>query len=1182
MKYRKILSGLLAFSLFSQLLPLSILGRTASAEDITITQKSILNGKTYTINPKFDGYQILDGIDVSKWQGDINWNGLKSEGVDFAIIRLGYRSTSASGAIYIDNRFKQNIEGANNAGIDAGVYFYSQATTPAEAVAEAKYCISNLKGYDLQLPIVMDFEYAWVDGGHGGRLYDAHLSEDKATEVIFAFLDTVKAAGYEGMIYGSKYTLYDSMHAEKLEKEYPVWLAHYNTKTDYEGEYLIWQYSDSGQLDSIDGYVDCDFMFLPQVLEDISFAKDEYIIEQGQRFTMPVEKVPEGCMKELTWQTSNPAVAYFAKQTSTLVAVAPGTTTVTVKSANGLEAQCRVTVKDTLSDVTISEIEPLPYTGAALTPNISVYDKEYADAKLITSAVLFAKPSKYSAKLMTLDVQSDVTVIGEATVDGATLYSVYYDDGVNRHYGYIENSKLECMTNQVKLVEGLDYTASYSKNTASGTATVTISAAGERYLGKGTQTFSILPIDINDAVIVDIPTQKYTESTIVPAITVNYNGKALKLGTDYALAYSNNTAVGTATVKVTGKGNYTGTATKTYKISSDTLTNLSGFTVSVSQGSISDSGEFIKPVVTVNDASGKTLIDGTDYSVSYILNVQSRTATAYIVGMGTYTGKASKTFSLTGIDFTKLDAQLEYSSAEYTGFELRPNVTVTDKNGNVLTPFRDYTVSYSGNINKGTATVAIKGNGAYIGTITKSFAIGNADISEAQITLSKDILAYTGDAQKPSVTVTFGGTALKSGTDYTVEYSDNKNIGRGYVTVTGKGLFTGTATASFTIAPKKQAIKKLTAISEDRLISAVVTGDTNASGYEISYSSKKNYLGGLTVKQSGNTQTTVSMQRGLVFGRTYYVKARSYTTTENGADIYGEWSDTITVTLYPRQVSITGIKTVGERKLSCTFTTDEAVSGYEVGYSSRKDFVGGLTASVEDNSVDTIAFQSGLVVGRTYYIRVRAYKLIDGKKVYGEWSEITTKTLVSDSPVITGINALSSNKLSASFEYDGEADGYQVNYCSKPTFVGGLSVNTTENTASFTRGLVAGRTYYVRVRSYKEINGVTYYGQWSEVVTHTLLPQKPVITAISAPSSRTIKVSWKKDSAVTGYQVNYASKDTFVGGLTASTTSPTDTTVSFTKGLVKGRTYSIRVRAYKTTDGVTVYGEWSDVLVYKL
>ncbi len=1277
MKYRKIISGLLAFSIFSQLLPLSLVEQTASAEDITITRKSILNGSTYTINPKFEGYEILDGIDVSKWQGDINWDGLESEGIDFAIIRLGYRSTSSSGAMYIDNYFEQNIAGANDAGIDAGVYFYSQATTPAEAIAEAKYCISNLEGYELQLPIVMDFEYAWVNGGHGGRLYDADLSEDEATEVIFAFLDTVKAAGYEGMLYANKYTLYDSMHAEELEEEYPVWLAHYNTQTDYEGDYLIWQYSDAGQLDSIDGYVDCNFMFLPQELEDIYFAQEEYIIEQGQKFTMPVEKVPESCIAELTWQTSNPAVAYFTKDTSTLVAVAPGTTDITVKSANGLEAKCKVTVRDTLSDVTISGLSSLSYTGSALTPSFTVYDKGYSDEKLTDSATLFAKPSKYSTKLMTLNAGSDISVISETTVDGVAFYSAYYDDGINRHYGYIEKAKLECTANQIKLYEGLDYTTAYTNNTASGTATVTVTATGSRYLGKKEQSFSILPLDINNAVVVDIPTQQYTGSSIVPAITVSYNGKALKLGTDYTLAYSNNTAVGTATVKVTGKGGYTGTATKTFKISSGTLTNLSAFTISVSTGTLSDTGELIAPVITVKDTSGKTLTVGTDYSVSYILNVQSKTATAYIAGIGAYTGKASRTFALTGIDFTKLDAQLEYSSAPYTGFELKPYVTVTDLNGNTLTPFRDYTVIYSNNIRKGTATVTIKGNGLYIGTITKSFTIGSAEISSAQVTLSSDILAYTGNAQKPSVTVTFGGTKLTAGTDYTVTYSDNRNIGRGYVTVTGKGLFTGSTTASFTIAPKKQAITTLNALPEDKLISAAVTSDTNASGYEINYSSKQNFLGGLSFKVSGNTQTAVSIQKSLIVGRTYYVRARSYAIVngayvygewsdvlsvtltpkkgqlisalseeyktikaewvadsevsgyeigystendfsdeitkktddkaqtslsftdglvigetykvrvrsykeENGDTVYGEWSDTVEVTLYPQKNSITDIRTVGHCAIACSFTTDSDASGYEVGYSSREDFVGGLTASVEDNSINTIAFQAGLVVGRTYYIRVRSFKLIDGERIYGEWSNVSTHTLYSDAPTITGISAISGKELSASFDYAGVADGYQVNYSSKDTFVGGLSVKTTEKSASFTNGLVIGRTYYVRVRSYNVINGKTYYGKWSEVMTHTLLPKAPVIEEITIPGHRALACTFTTDNAVSGYEVGYSSREDFVGGLSASVEDNSISTVAFQSGLVVGRTYYIRVRAYKLIDGEALYGEWSEVSVKEL
>ena len=143
------------------------------------------------------------GVDVSKYQGTINWAQAKAQGVEFAIIRVGYRGSS-SGTLNEDPNYVRNIEGALAQGIPVGVYIFSQAITEAEAIEEANYVISRIYRYNITLPIVIDFEYASSSSGNGGRLYEANLSKTQATAICKAFCRTVQNAGYTGMVYANK------------------------------------------------------------------------------------------------------------------------------------------------------------------------------------------------------------------------------------------------------------------------------------------------------------------------------------------------------------------------------------------------------------------------------------------------------------------------------------------------------------------------------------------------------------------------------------------------------------------------------------------------------------------------------------------------------------------------------------------------------------------------------------------------------------------------------------------------------------------------------------------------------------------------------------------------------------------------------------------------------------------
>lgn len=195
------------------------------------------------------------GIDVSSWQGNINWSKVAAAGVEFVIIRAAYRTYGSSGALYKDSYFASNIAGAKAAGLKVGVYVFSQAITKAEAVEEADYLISLVKGYDIDLPLVFDFEYV-----SGGRLTSS-LGKRVSTDICLAFCSRVESAGYDSMVYANASTLNGCLYPKEFSR---VWLAHYTSKTSYSGsDYEYWQCSGSGSVNGISGDVDLDFWFEP-------------------------------------------------------------------------------------------------------------------------------------------------------------------------------------------------------------------------------------------------------------------------------------------------------------------------------------------------------------------------------------------------------------------------------------------------------------------------------------------------------------------------------------------------------------------------------------------------------------------------------------------------------------------------------------------------------------------------------------------------------------------------------------------------------------------------------------------------------------------------------------------------------------------------------------------------------
>lgn len=206
-------------------------------------------------NSRFAGYDIIEGIDVSKWNKDIDWTSVKNAGIDFAFVRTSYRGYE-KGGLAADSYAPANMRNAAAAGVKVGAYIFSQAITVKEAQEEADYLIKSVEGYTINMPLVFDFEYY-----SGGRLEKAKLTKRERTDICLAFCERIKAAGYTPLVYANKTMLNKDLYASEISSKYPIWLAHYTTSTDYAGDYSFWQYTSSGKVSGITGNVDMNFWY---------------------------------------------------------------------------------------------------------------------------------------------------------------------------------------------------------------------------------------------------------------------------------------------------------------------------------------------------------------------------------------------------------------------------------------------------------------------------------------------------------------------------------------------------------------------------------------------------------------------------------------------------------------------------------------------------------------------------------------------------------------------------------------------------------------------------------------------------------------------------------------------------------------------------------------------------------
>ena len=440
-----------------------------------------------------------------------------------------------------------------------------------------------------------------------------------------------------------------------------------------------------------------------------------------------------------------------------------------------------------------------------------------------------------------------------------------------------------------------------------------------------------------------------------------------------------------------------------------------------------------------------------------------------VTALKTGTGYVTVTASANGYDSVSKDVKIVVSkkslnnglltlsetSYVYDGTYKKPAATVTF-GGKVLQEGKDYTISYRNNLNVGVATVIATGMGDYTGYTSKNFTITKRAMAGGTVSVASSV-SFTGSNITPSVTVKVAGRSLTNGTDYTVSYSNNKNVGKATVKITGKGNYSGSLNAKFDIVPAKQQIQKLETKYKGFYIDWAQKG--SATGYDVEYSVNANMSGAVSKHLTANKPDTLTVN-GLSGDKTYYVRVRSYTNV-NGKVYYGAWSD------------VKSIKTANND------ITKATVSGISTKAFTGKAITQNVTVKVGNtvlkNGTDyTVSYSNNKKVGK-------ATVKITGKGKYGG---VITKTFKIN-PAKQEIQKLTakSKAFFVDWAQKGSATGYEIQYATNSKFTSAKKVTITNNKTDKTTvsKLSANKKYYVRVRSYTTVGGTKYYGAWSAV-----------------------------------------------------------------------------------------------------
>ena len=738
--------------------------------------------------------------------------------------------------------------------------------------------------------------------------------------------------------------------------------------------------------------------------------------------------------------------------------------------------------------VAVSGIDDKKYTGSAITQNNMALT--YTNTSASMSGIPMILNSDYTVQYLNNTDAGEATIIftGKGNYTGIirrtftiigtsfnkaqiTVDPVYYT-------GNYVRPAVKVTLDGKTLEEDKDYTIfKYDNNvnaalsTATNAPSVTIAGMGDYEGLNATATFDITGKLINDTDITEdaIADMEFNGAAMEPKVGLHYiytdpqeqyQDYTLTEGTDYTLSYKNNIQSGTATVVVTGMGNYSGTREINFKITPISMETDAVVINQINDAVYNAAGAIPTASLTyTNPTTGAKyeLIEGTDYTITATNNTAIGDATATITAIegGSFTGSKTGTFRVVGdlADATTSPIDMQV----VTGSEIKPAVTLTYA-GKDLVEGTDYTVTYANNVNAGTATVTFTAvpTSYYTGTTTAEFTIAEA-IAESMVIsgISPSGYTYTQSEITPPVRVMVDDVVLRKDTDYTVTYADNINVGTGKITVTGLGTYTGTKTTTFKIIPKNISVATAEEIAAQTYTGNNITPDVQLKDGTVDLVNETDYTTVYTQNKLAGTASVIVSGKG------------NYT----GSKIL-RFSITVKK---PTSFKASSLKTTS---MKLSWSMSGAATGYEVYTSANK-----LVGKTRSKSFTP----TGLLKGKTYKYKVRAYVISDGKITHSGFTSVLTATTLPAIPKVT-VTTVKAKQAVISWKRVSRASGYVIyRSTSKKGTYSKVKTITSGSTVSYTNTkLTSNKKYYYKVRAYKTLNGKNVYSSYSAAKSVTI------------------------------------------------------------------------------------------------
>lgn len=712
-------------------------------------------------------------LDVSKYNNVTSYD-IASSSINGVIIRVGYRGYGASGTLTKDSSFETHYNGFAGK-TKLGIYWFSQAISEAEAIAEANYVYNIIKTKQLDFPIYIDSEYS--NNNHNGRADS--LNKVERTAITIAFCDRIRELGYRAGVYASDAWYKSNLDLKQLEaKKYSLWVARYSSTppanvSNYDG----WQFSSSNIVNGISGR--CDLSYFYNDIAGWDTTKPDinsyHLDVPNQIFDYNGEQIKPS----FTLGNLENSIDYTYYYENNINAGTGRCVIVGVNNYQGIR-----TFDFTINPITINDKKitltgyGFTYTGSEIKPGVSVsdlsesdYDVTYADNINIGSAkAIVTGKGNYKDSIYAIFAISQRYI---NTLDISIPYESYKYTG-------------DPITPEVSipgLTKGNDFTVEYLDNINLGIATINVRGINN-YTGIETLNFRIATESIDMSgynVTMSYTSTVYNRNNQLPDITV----EGLTENIDYKIIAENNLNVGTATVKIIGINDYTGTIVKTFEI---LKCNIDQFTLEIPQDKYEYTGSAIKPEPTISN-----LIAGEDYDIEYNDNINVGVASITCTAKGNYEGVLSVTFTITTCEIKFDMVTLSNYTYIYDGTQKTPNVSVKGLIYNV-----DYIVKYLDNTNAGTAYAIINGIGNYKDEVSVPFTINRQFITDRKPVIESSSYHYNILPICPEVYI----SDLILNKDYKVEYFDNINVGTARLIITGINNYQGEITLKYNIIEK--------------------------------------------------------------------------------------------------------------------------------------------------------------------------------------------------------------------------------------------------------------------------------------------------------------------------------------------------------------------------------------------